>query len=65
MIGLVAAAIAVQGIHFAEEWATGFYERFPRLLGLYPWSAALWVSFNLAWIAIWCLALFGLEDADG
>ncbi len=60
LAGVVAAAIGVQGVHFLEEWATGFYERFPELLGLVPWSASLWVSFNLVWIAIWCLSLVGV-----
>lgn len=57
---VLAIAIGVQGVHFLEEWATGFHHRFPELLGLVPWSASLWVSFNLAWIAIWGLALAGL-----
>lgn len=60
LIGLFAAAVAVQGGHFAEEWATGFNERYPALLGLHPWSIELWAGFNLVWIAIWCLALVGL-----
>lgn len=60
MIGLFAAAIAIQCAHFAEEWATGFNVRFPELVGLYPWSQTLWASFNFVWIAIWCLSLLGL-----
>ncbi len=58
--GLSAVAIGVQGIHFLEEWATGFHRRLPELLGLEPWSAELWVSFNLAWLAIWLGSLAGL-----
>lgn len=61
MIGLVVAALAIQCAHFAEEWATGFNALFPELLGLYPWSLGLWVSFNVVWIAIWCLSLVGLS----
>ncbi len=60
LAGVAAAAIGVQVVHFLEEWATGLYERFPELLGLVPWSVSLWVPFNLAWIAIWCLSLVGL-----
>jgi hypothetical protein len=56
-----AVAIAVQGVHFAEEWAADFNLRFPELLGLHPWSIELWAGFNLAWIGIWCLSLIGLR----
>ena len=58
--GYYAAAMAVQGVHFAEEWAAEFHLRYPALLGLHPWSIELWAGFNLAWLAIWCLALVGL-----
>lgn len=61
LLWLFAAAIAAQGVHFAEEWATGFHQRFPTLLGLHPWSIELWAGFNLAWIGIWLLALPGLH----
>ena len=61
LVGLFAIAIAIQGVHFAEEWAAEFHVRFPALLGLHPWSVELWAGFNLVWIAIWCLALPGLR----
>lgn len=61
LIGLFALAVAAQGVHFAEEWATGFHERFPGLLGLHPWSIELWAGFNLAWFGIWLLSLAGLR----
>ena len=54
-------AVAVQSVHFVEEWVTGFNRRFPELLGLHPWSAELWVSFNLVWIAIWLASLVGVR----
>lgn len=60
LMRLAAAALAVQGVHFVEEWLTHFYLWYPELLGLAPWSASLWVAFNLAWIAVWALALGGL-----
>ncbi|MGH3056358.1 MAG: HXXEE domain-containing protein [Gaiellaceae bacterium] len=50
-------ALGLQGLHFVEEWLTGFEVRFPLLLGLNPWPAAFFVSFNLAWLAIWAIAL--------
>lgn len=61
VMGWYAGAIAVQGTHFAEEWAAGFNVRYPELLGLHPWSIELWAGFNLGWIGIWCLALVGLR----
>lgn len=60
LIGLFAAAIVVQGFHFAEEWMTGFNVLFPEMLGLPPWSVALWAGFNIGWIAIWCVTILGL-----
>jgi hypothetical protein len=60
LVGLGALAVATQAAHFAEEWATTFYERFPVLLGLEPWSAALWVWFNFSWIGIWGFALLAI-----
>lgn len=48
---------AIQSTHFVEEWATGFHERFPALLGLDPMPLAFFVAFNLAWIAIWIVSI--------
>jgi hypothetical protein len=42
------AALAVQFIHFAEEFATGFRTSFPLLYGGTPYSADLFVTFNMA-----------------
>jgi len=58
---LVLAAIAAQGLHFAEELGAGFFQRFPAVLGLPPWSRSFFVSFNLTWIAIWLFAAAGLR----
>ena len=33
---VLALATAIQSVHFAEEWATGFHIRFPALFGLEP-----------------------------
>ena len=57
-LGLV--ALLFQTAHFAEELATGFHRRFPELLGLTPWSERFFVGFNLFWLAIWTLSLWGL-----
>ena len=48
---------AIQSVHFAEEWATGFHARFPALLGLDPMPLSFFVSFNLAWIVIWIASI--------
>lgn len=53
--------IGVQGLHFAEELTTRFYERFPELLGLRPWSITFFVAFNLAWLGIWVASVAGLR----
>ena len=41
-------ALAVQFIHFAEEFTTGFRTSFPLLYGGTPYSADLFVTFNMA-----------------
>lgn len=48
-------AIAVQCLHFAEEFVTGFQRQFPKLIGT-EWSDARFVIFNLAWLAVFVLA---------
>ena len=50
-------ATAIQGVHFAEEWATGFHARFPALLGMESMPLSFFVPFNLAWIVIWVVSI--------
>jgi hypothetical protein len=57
---LAAIAVVVQSAHFAEELATGFHRRFPGQLGLAPWPASFFVSFNLFWLVVWGLSCLGL-----
>jgi len=52
-------AIAVQCLHFAEEYVTGFQRQFPKLIG-YQWSDARFVTFNMAWLAVFMLAGIGV-----
>ena len=52
-------AIAVQCLHFAEEYLTGFQRQFPKLMG-YEWSDARFVAFNMAWLAVFVLAALGV-----
>lgn len=58
-------ATAIQGVHFAEEWISGFHIRFPALLGLEPMPVSFFVPFNLAWIAIWIVSVPFLRRGRG
>jgi hypothetical protein len=60
-VRLSAVAVLFQAAHFAEELVTGFHLRFPVLLGLSPWSLGFFVTFNLFWLAVWGLSLWGLK----
>ena len=52
-----AIALALQAVHVAEEFATGFHRALPGLLGLVAWSPGFFVAFNLGWIALWSMSL--------
>ncbi len=58
-----AITIAVQAGHFVEELATGFYEAFPAVLGVTPWTRTAFVMFNVTWLAIWVISLPGVMRA--
>ena len=53
--------LAVQSLHFTEEFLNRFEDRFPALLGLPTWSENFFVAFNLIWISIWILAAIDLQ----
>lgn len=55
ILPLYVLAIAVQFLHVAEEYSSGFQRKFPQLLG-YQWTDARFLSFNALWIAIFILA---------
>ena len=55
-------ALLVQSIHFIEESLNGFHLRFPEALGLQPWPKSYFVAFNLAWLAIWVVAILSLSS---
>lgn len=59
---LLAACLVLQSAHFLEEYATRFYERFPSLLGLNPWSGTFFVAFNASWLIIWVTAALCLQS---
>lgn len=46
-------AVAIQVLHFGEETAGAFHERFPALFGLPPMPLSLFLIFNIAWIGFW------------
>jgi hypothetical protein len=52
------AVLALQCLHFIEEFTTEFYVRFPERLGLAPWSAEFFVVFNVTWIVLWLLGIW-------
>jgi hypothetical protein len=49
------ALLAVQFIHFAEEFITGFRAAFPSLYGGDPYSANLFVTFNMIAYCVFAL----------
>lgn len=50
---VIGIAITLQAAHFAEEWGTGFHVQFPALMNFDPMPLSFFVTFNLAWLAIW------------
>jgi protein-S-isoprenylcysteine O-methyltransferase Ste14 len=46
-------------MHFAEEYATGFYVTFPSLFGD-SWSARSFLIFNLVWLAVFLAGAIGV-----
>ena len=59
---VAAIAILLQAGHFGEEWYTGFYRRFPEMLGFVPWPSTFFVAFNLAWLMTWSVSAAGLSN---
>jgi uncharacterized protein with HXXEE motif len=60
-VRLAALAILLQAAHFAEELATHFDQRFPELLRLMPWPHLFFVAFNVFWLMMWTLSMWGLS----
>lgn len=53
--------ILTQSLHFLEELVTGFFLEFPAVFGLPPFTKTAFVVFNVAWLAIWVVALLGVR----
>jgi uncharacterized membrane protein YhdT len=56
--------LAVQSLHFMEEFVTHFEDRFPALFGLSAWSVNFFVAFNLMWMSAWILSAAGLQRGN-
>jgi hypothetical protein len=59
VLPLYLLAIAVQCLHFTEEYATGFQHQFPGLFAD-DWNDARFVTFNMLWLAAFVLAALGV-----
>jgi hypothetical protein len=59
IFSLYLLGIAIQGLHFYEEYLTGFQRKFPAFFG-YEWSDRRFVVFNLVWLSLFVLSAFGL-----
>jgi hypothetical protein len=59
IFSLYLLGIAIQGLHFYEEYLTGFQKKFPAFFG-YEWSDRRFVVFNLVWLSLFVLSAFGL-----
>lgn len=55
-------AIVAQTFHFIEELSGGFGSKLPEALGLPPMNESFFVSFNLAWIFVWVVSVWGLRS---
>ncbi len=53
-------AVAVQLLHFAEEFVTGFAEEFPRRYGAEPYDIDMFVWFNMGAYAVFVVAAVAL-----
>jgi len=59
---VLAVAVGVQGIHFAEEAATGFHVRLGGLLDLPGMPLSVFVVFNVTWLVIWVASVPGVRS---
>ena len=59
---LFLVGVAIQCLHFVEEFLWAFHVRLPELLGLTPWTAEFFVAFNVVWIAIWIASGVALRN---
>ena len=60
-VQIAAITVILQAVHFTEELLTGLEERLPSLFGLDAMSLAVFVLFNVAWLVIWSVSVWGLR----
>jgi hypothetical protein len=51
--------LAVQSLHFTEQFGAFYQDRFFGLIGRHQWPDRLFVTLNMGWIAVWALACAG------
>ena len=55
LLTLYLLALAIQLIHFTEEYLTGFTTALPKLLGSVPYPVDYWLTFNMVAYALFIL----------
>lgn len=60
IVPVACLVLALQLIHFAEEYANEFHRRLPQFWGLEAWSDSFFLAFNFIWIAVWALSILAL-----
>lgn len=53
-------AVAWQLLHYVEEFATGFQQRLPALLGTEEWSDERFLAFNMVFYALFLVGAIGV-----
>ncbi|KAA3660828.1 MAG: HXXEE domain-containing protein [Calditrichaeota bacterium] len=54
----------LQGIHFVEEFGTGFIGQLGAFFGLPAMPLSFFTVFNLLWLGIWIAAIPGLKSSQ-
>lgn len=54
-------ALAIQFLHFAEEYLTGFVSKLPAIIGQEPYPLDYWVTFNMVAYSIFILGAIALH----
>jgi hypothetical protein len=55
-LALYLISLSLQFLHFCEEFATGFHDKFPALYGGLPYSSRLFVGINMLSYALFTVA---------
>ena len=62
IVPVLLVAVLVQCVHLGEEIWSGFYRRFPPVMGGGPWSERQFVVFNAVWLAVFLAAAIGVAQ---